>query len=124
MTSSIRAWRPSLQTQGWAGLTVPYSGNQQMTRSLYESILEDRLREWVDKNPKRVKEFLTDDPEGTPNLYEIGLDGNPKDWPVQILACDQMQTLLAQINWHEGRTLLLSPSELPSLEETLNNLAQ
>ena len=87
-----------------------------MSRSLYESILEDRLRELIGKDPKRAKQFLTDDPEGTPNLYEIGMDGEPKDWPILILASDPMQAWLDQINWSEGTSLSLSPSELPDLE--------
>ena len=87
-----------------------------MTENLYKSLLEERLRQLIDKDPKRAKRLLTDNPEVKPVLYEIGTDGQPKDWPILIVTSDPMQAWLDQINWSEGTSLSLSPSELPDLE--------
>ena len=117
MTNSVKVWRPDQSEPHSQVLTVPYSGSQRMTRSLYESLLESRLRELIDKNPKRAKEILTGTEEHNPDLYRVAMDSEPRDWPPNIVACDQMQMLLNQINWNgEGRVLHLSPSELPDLE--------
>lgn len=88
-----------------------------MTRDLYEIVLSRYLGELIDKDPKRAKLILTDDPEYLPDLYEIAtVWGGPKDWPIQILMCDQMQMVLDEIDWSRGRSLQLGPSQLPGLD--------
>ena len=87
-----------------------------MSESLYKSLLQDRLRQLIDKDPKRAKRLFTDNPDVCPTLYGIGMEAQAKDWPSLILASDPMQTLLDRINWSEGTNLSLSPSELPDLE--------
>jgi type I restriction enzyme R subunit len=49
---------------------------------------------------------------------------NPsKDWPAQIMACDQMMMYFNQIDWNKtGQILHIHPSELPSLEEITEDL--
>src|SRR3974390_2612263 len=122
MSNSVKAWRPSQATPHYLSLTVPYSGSQPMNQSLYETVLWRGLGELISQNPKRAKELLTDSPDYSPALYEIGMSGDPKDWPSQILACDQTQKFLGRLNWSAGTSLSLSPSELPNLDAVLESL--
>jgi hypothetical protein len=87
----MRAWRPSSEAPGSSGLTVPYRGSQKMTRQLYESLLENRLRDLINQNPKEAYWILSGLPEHNPDLYEIAVGSPQEDWPAQILACGQMQ---------------------------------
>jgi len=93
-----------------------------MNKNLYEMIFWDRLKELIDKDPKRAKRLMTDCPECCPGLYEIGILGNPKDYPSMILATDTVQGLLDGIDWSAGRRINLSPNELPRLDEILEAL--
>jgi hypothetical protein len=121
----IKSWRPELPNlHGSEGLTVPCSASQPMNRSQYEMILEQRLQQLVSENPDQARHVLTSSPERLPDLYQIGAQGEPKEWPSQILACGQMQTLLDQIDWKRGTILNLLPSELPTLDEISQALLQ
>ena len=94
-----------------------------MTRELYESLLESRIRELIEQNPKEAYRILSGSVEHTPDLYEIAEGLPEKDWPGAILACGRMQMCLDHINWHKaGQSLNLSPSELPSLEAITETL--
>lgn len=86
-----------------------------MNRRLYEMILQDRLRELIEENPKEAYYDLSGSPENDPDLYEIAMLGDPKHWPSQILACARMQMLLNRIDFQKGQSLCLEASELPSL---------
>ena len=122
MSNLIKVWRPSLDESGYVGLTVPYSGQKPMTRELYEGILEDRLRELIDRNPQRARDLLTSSPEHSPNLYAIGMGEPVQNWPIQIVLCDQTHMRLNQIDFQKGQSLTLKPSELPDLEAILEAL--
>jgi hypothetical protein len=123
MNTSIKAWRPNISS-GSHDLTVPYRGQQKMTRRLYEMILEGRLKELIDQDPERARIELTNSPEHNPDLYEIAtIYGGPKDWPAQIMACGQMQMCLDLIDWtKEGETLYLPADELPTLDAITSQL--
>jgi hypothetical protein len=119
----VKAWRPSSTASGSSGLTVPYNGRQEMTRNLYEMLMEDRLKELIDEDPKQARILFTNNPEHNPNLYEIAMGNPSRHWPAQIMACDQMMIYLNQIDWsREGQTFHLLPSELPSLWEITETL--
>ena len=125
MTDSIKSWRPNLPDRhGSEGLTVPYSAPQPMSRELYELLQRQQLKKLIGKNPEQAKSVLTSSPELLPDLYQIALQNDPEDWPPHILACDQMRTLLDQIDWSKGTSLNLSPSELPTLEQITEALPQ
>lgn len=112
------AWRPLVEGCPEAGLTVPYSGNQPMTRVQYEWVLESRLRELIDKDRKRARVILTDSPDLYPDLYQVVMDCEPDGWPTGIVACGQMQIRLNQVDWESGgQYRMLRLSELPSLEQ-------
>ena len=66
------AWRPLVEGCPEAGLTVPYSGNQPMTRVQYEWVLESRLRELIDKDRKRARVILDRLPGPVPRLVSGG----------------------------------------------------
>jgi hypothetical protein len=90
-----------------------------MTRQKFETLLQNRLEQLITKDPKQAQNLLSASPEYSPALYEIAMQGQAKDWPSQILACDPMQTLLTRINYQKGRSLSLAPSEMPSLQAIL-----
>lgn len=118
MSSSIKAWRPSSTAPGHSGLTIPYSGPpDKMSRELYESLLQDRIRELITQDPKEAQRVLTSSVTHLPDLYQIATESPEKDWPQQILACGQMQMCLDRIDWNAaGQSLTLPPNELPDLE--------
>lgn len=123
-SNSIKAWRPSPDLHGSEGLTIPYSGSQPMNRSLYETLLEQRLKELIEDDPEQAQQVLSSDPENLSDLYQIAMQGQPEEWPSQILMCGQMQTLLDRINWKKGTSLSLDRNELPSLDQITEALAQ
>ena len=124
MSSSVKSWRPSPDLHGSEGLTVPYSGSQPMNRSLYETLLEQRLRKLIEDDPEQAQQVLSSDPENLSDLYQIAMQDETEEWPSQILACGQMQTLLTRIDWKKGTSLSLDPSELPTLDQITEALAQ
>lgn len=125
MTASVKSWRPDLPNlHGSAGLTIPYSGSQPMSRDLYELNQAQRLKQLIEKNPEQSRNVLTSSPELLPDLYQIAQQSDPQDWPPQILACGQMQTLLDRIDWKKGESVSLDPSELPTLEQISEALLQ
>ena len=124
MSNLIKAWRPSLTEPGFVGLTVPFSGQQSMSRRLYEPILESRLHQLISKNPDKAYNLLTSSTERLPDLYEVATQHPVEEWPLAILNCGQMQMCLARINWSKGQNLSLEASELPDLEMILEALPQ
>ena len=123
MSDSIKVWQPSSKVFGTSNFVVPFKGEGPMTRARYQSLLETRLKELVEEDPREAKELLTDSPEHNPDLYGIGMGSNPEDYPSQILHCDQMQMLLNQIDWSApGQTHSLDRSDLPSLMEIVETI--
>ena len=123
-SKQIKSWRPSPDLHGSEGLTVPYSGSQPMSRALYESLLEQRLKQLIEEDPEQAQQVLSSDPDNLSDLYQIEQQSPSADWPSQILQCGQMQTLLDQINWKKGTSLQLPQNELPTLDEISQALLQ
>ena len=122
MSNLIKVWRPPLTHPGFVGLTVPFSGQQEMTRPQYEAIMESRLHQLISKNPDEAYKALTSSMEHLPDLYEVATMQTPAEWPLAILHCGQMQMCLAQINFQKGQNLSLEASELPDLAAILEAL--
>jgi hypothetical protein len=119
----VKVWRPSNQFLGSSALAVPYSGRQKMSREQFGRLLESRLEELIESNPKEAQRVLSNNPEHLPDLLEISYLVARKGWPAAILACGQMQMLLNQIDWsQDGQSLELPENELPSLEEVAEAL--
>ena len=123
MRRLIKAWLPRGSTPESRGLTVPYSGQQKMTRQLFEMILKSRLRKLIDQDQQEAYNVLSRSPEYNPDLYTIALHNQPKDWPILIVMCDQMQMWLNRIDWSKpGQNLSLEPIEMSSLEAITETL--
>lgn len=115
MNDSIKCWRPHGAQEAWS---VPWNGPSVMSKEQYRSLLESRLRELISADPKEARNLLTGSEEGNPDLYQIAMDGNPKDWAPLIVRCDQMQLFLNRIDWKKaGQSQSLDRSELPSLAD-------
>jgi hypothetical protein len=111
----IRAWQPSRNGNHQEALAVRFNGLR-MTRDQYEMQLEARFKELIDQDPQRAHRVLSTSEEHLPDLYEIAIGAPSKDWPSLIMRCGQMQMLLNRIDWRKGRSVSLSPEEMPSLE--------
>jgi len=115
MSDSIKVWRPQGAPEAFS---IPWNGQPVMSKEQYRSLLESRLRELISADPKEAKDLLTGSEEGNPDLYQIAMDGNPKDWAPLIARCDQMQMLLNRIDWKKaGQSQSLDKSDLPSLSD-------
>jgi hypothetical protein len=113
----VQVWKPSGAQDAW---NVPWIGPLVMSRAQYCLQLESRLRELIAENPREAKNILTGSPECSPDLYQIGLYNNPKDWAPLIVQCDQMMMFLNQIDWNEpGESQSIVRSDLPSFVEIL-----
>lgn len=111
----VQVWKPFGAQDAW---NVLWSGSLVMSRAQYCLQLESRLRELIAENPREAKDELTGAPERSPDLYQIGLYGNPEHWAAQIVRCDQMMMFLNQIDWDKpGESQSLVRSDLPSLSE-------
>jgi hypothetical protein len=66
MRRLIKAWLPRGSTPESRGLTVPYSGQQKMTRQLFEMILKSRLRKLIDQDQQEAYNVLSRSPEYNP----------------------------------------------------------
>jgi hypothetical protein len=114
MSSLQRVWEPKSQGSFLPEMAVPFKGLV-MTVEQYRPLLEDRLRYLVDQDPAEARELLTASPEHNPSLYQVGMSNPHRDYPVQIMMCDQMLIRLARIDWPLGRIQMLPKSQLPDL---------
>jgi hypothetical protein len=126
MTSSQRGWIPLVDGVYKINLTVPFNGLK-MDPPTYKLLLEDLLREAVERaveedGVRGAKAILEMSEESSPNLAQIARTGLPREWPVQIMMCDQMQTVLGQINCQRGKIVSLDPNEKPDLRGILELL--
>jgi hypothetical protein len=113
MSNLTKVWRPHGTQEAWS---VSWNGPPVMSKSQYERLLQYRLEELIEANPKTAYNLLTDSPESSPNLYEIAIHGNKEHWAIQIVLCDQMQMFLNQIDWSKaGQSQSLAKKDLPSL---------
>lgn len=119
MGNSVTVWQPPSQKIETNSLVVPYSGPEKvLSRQQYEPMLESRLTELVEADPKQAKQVLSASEEHQPTQYAIATENDPQAYPSLILNCDPMQTLLDQISWNEeGQILSLDKNDLPSLSE-------
>ena len=77
-----------------------------------------KVRELIEADPRQAKDELTGAAESSPDLYQIGLHNNPKDWAPLIARCDQMQMFLNRIDWKKaGQSQSLDRNDLASLSE-------
>ena len=124
MENSVRVWQPSSDRLGNVALSVPYPGPlEQMNRQVYQDLLEKRLRQLVQQDPKEAERLLKSSEEHLPDLYQVALAGQPQEWPAQMMESGQMQTRLNQIDWSQtGQIVELPQNELPDLEEIVEAL--
>jgi hypothetical protein len=109
----VQVWKPRAGQDAWQ---VLWNGPLMMTRAQYCLQLQSRLRELIAANPRDAKDILTGSPESNPDLYQIALYNNPKDWAALVIECDQMRIFLNQIEWTEpGEIQRLAKNDLPSL---------
>ncbi len=121
MSDTVAVWQPSSRGTLLPGLAVPFSGLV-MRRQRYEALLQDRLQSLIEADPEQAKQVLTGSPDHNPNLYQVAMSNPLRDWPVQMMMCDQMQIRLAAIDWHKGSRASLPPNEMPGLEELVETL--
>jgi hypothetical protein len=111
----VQVWKPIGAQDAWQ---VSWNGPLVMSRAQYCLQLESRLYELIAEDPRDAKDILTGSPESNPDLYQIGLYSNPKDWAALIIECDQMRIFLNQIEWTEpGEIQRLAKNDLPSLAD-------
>jgi len=111
----VQVWKPRGAEDAWQ---VVWKGPLVMSRAQYSLQLESRLRELIAANPREAEDILTGSPEYSPDLYQIGLYNNPKDWAPLIIECDQMRMFLNQIDWTQpGESQRLVRGDLPSLAD-------
>jgi hypothetical protein len=111
----VQVWKPRGAQDAWH---VLWNGPLAMSRAHYCLQLESRLRELIAANAREAKDILTGSPESNPDLYQIGLCNNPKDWAPLIIECDQVRMFLNQIDWTKpGESQKLVRGDLPSLAD-------
>jgi len=103
MNDSSKVWVPNGLPHGLAMvLSVPDPGGP-MTYDLYLALLEAKLDELIQEDPKEARRAMEMSREGAPHLWTIAEYSRPKDWAAQIVQSDQMTSLLAP--WKGGGSL-------------------
>ena len=123
MNNSVAVWQPSVNGRQLSGLAVQTAGLS-MNRPKYESLLTDRLGQLIEADPAEAQDVLTSSPETFPDLYQIAKSTPLREWPLQIVMSDQMQTCLARIDYPQGRRTSLRANELPCLRELVESIPQ
>jgi hypothetical protein len=114
----VTVWTPFSEGRLLSGMAVPFNGSA-MDRHTYTNLLQDRLDDLINADPKQAKSLLTGSPEHIPDLYTVALYSPPKDWAIQIMMCDQMMIRLNRIDWERGEFAKRPVDELPGLDELI-----
>lgn len=118
----VMVWTPFGDGRLLSGLAVPFRGTTSINRRRYEELLQDRLEELINANPKWAKDLLSASPEHHPNLYAIALYDALKQWAIQIMMSDEMMIRLNSVDWDKGEFSQVPADELPRLDELIEQL--
>lgn len=120
MDSSSKAWQPpGLQAPMSELLAVP-APKPPVTRGLYLSLLEAKLAELVEADPRAAKQALEMSQEGAPELWAIAEQYPRSQWASALVRSDSMGRLLAAVQWEQPGTLAdPQPASLLEIAELL-----
>ncbi len=114
MTSSAKHWLPKGLPPP---LSVPSPG-EPVSRSLYLSLIEAKLRGLIQADPKAARAALEMSQESAPELWAIAEQQPQSQWASALVRSDQFSSLLPT-NW-SGAEVQPEPT---SLQEVLELLA-
>ncbi len=119
MDSTNKVWLPDGLSEGsQQPLSVP-APHGPMTQGLYISLLESKLQQLIDANPKQARAAMQMSQEFAPGLWSIQQQYQPSEWAAQIVRSDQAMQLFSRIDWQGS----LSDQEPANLVEMLELLA-
>jgi hypothetical protein len=115
------AWTPSGDLSHNQQLALSVPAPSKPDRSLYRTLLVEKLSQMIASDPKEARRVLEMSSEGAPEFWSIAQNNPMMDWAAQLVASDQLMLSLNRIDWSAPGEMIAEPQM--QLAETLEALA-
>jgi hypothetical protein len=124
MSAQVSIWAPILKDNEQPTMSLGVLSKFQPNKSQYRSLLQQALESLISKNPKQAQQDLEEvSVPSSPDLCNIRAEYPTNEWAVQISQSDQMEMLLARIDWQKDNPPReLAEENLPSFMDILQML--
>ena len=110
MSNLLKVWMPDGPLSAPQRRLLSVTASSKPQRSLYLSLLEQKLDALVKENQTAARQALELSQEQAPELWSIAEQSPPAQWAPQLVRSEGMQRLLAEVKWD-------SPGSLQSVQK-------